>query len=69
MKRCANCKTQFTGVICPRCGDAFVSVSTDSLDSMVEAASVPNLAAMFRAAKAMGAIGAVSVYAGQDQGA
>jgi len=43
-----------------------VSEPDDSLDQMVEAASYPNLAALFRRAKETGAIGAVSVYGTAD---
>lgn len=39
-----------------------VSVADDSLDSMVEAASVPNLAALFQQAKDAGHIKAVQEY-------
>jgi hypothetical protein len=39
-----------------------VSVPDDSLDSLVEAASVPDLAAMFQSAKDAGHIKAVQEY-------
>lgn len=41
-----------------------VSVADDSLDQMVEAASVPNLASLFRKAKKAGHIGPVTTYGG-----
>jgi hypothetical protein len=69
MKRCSNCHEQYTGVRCPRCGEGNVSEETDSLDSLVQAASVPNLAALFKRAKETGAIGAVSVYGSANGGA
>lgn len=47
-------------------GTEEVSEDTDSLDQMVQAASVPNLAALFKRAKETGAIGAVSVYGTAD---
>lgn len=44
-----------------------VSVADDSLDQLIEAASVPSLASLFRKAKAQGAIGPLSNY-GEGQG-
>lgn len=46
-----------------------VSEDVDSLDQMVQAASVPNLADLFRKAKQTGAIGPVTVYGGAEGGA
>lgn len=39
-----------------------VSVDTDSLDDMIQAASVPSLASLFRRAKDRGLLGPVTVY-------
>lgn len=39
-----------------------VSVADDSLDQLIEAASVPSLASLFRQAKQQGAIGPLSNY-------
>lgn len=39
-----------------------VSVETDSLDDMIQAASVPSLASLFRRAKDRGLLGPVTVY-------
>lgn len=51
--------------VCPVCGhDHTVSVDEDTLDQLVAAASVPNLATLFRKAKDSGAIGAFEGYAG-----
>ncbi len=41
---------------------AEVSASAETIDQMVEAASVPNLATLFKRAKDRGVIGSVSVY-------
>lgn len=46
-----------------------VSEVTDSLDALVQAASVPNLADLFRKAKASGAIGPVTSYGSAAGGA
>ena len=46
-----------------------MSVADDSLDQMVQAASIPSLADLFRKAKASGAIAPVSSYGGQGAGA
>ena len=39
-----------------------VSVADDTLDQLIQQASVPNLATLFRRAKEAGVIGPVSVY-------
>jgi hypothetical protein len=55
MKPChRGCGVPHPGGKCPR----DVSAVDDSLDSMVQAASVPNLASLFRKAKETGAIDA-----------
>jgi hydroxyethylthiazole kinase-like sugar kinase family protein len=59
--QCPDCKGRVVGTNCSACG-AVVSVADDTLDSMVQAGSVPNLAALFAKAKKSGALGAVSVY-------
>lgn len=46
---------------CETCAPA-MSEAADSLDTLVQAASVPNLADLFRKAKQTGVIGPVSVY-------
>lgn len=53
---------QFTEDICPKCNPGGMSVADDSLDQMVQAASVPNLSTLFQKAKDAGMIGGVSVY-------
>jgi|JI10StandDraft_1071094.scaffolds.fasta_scaffold03219_10 hypothetical protein len=39
-----------------------VSVDTDSLDTMIQEASTPSLASLFRLAKNRGLLGPVTVY-------
>lgn len=60
---CTHCNTvnPEDSTNCSSCG-APLSEATDSLDSLVQAASVPNLASLFRKAKETGVIGSVSVY-------
>lgn len=48
--------------VCPHCGEGVVSVADDSLDQLVQNASVPDLAVLFKRAKDAGVIGAVSNY-------
>lgn len=61
MKQCPQCGW-LGNVHSPTCTRAIVSVADDSLDPMIEAASVPNLATLFRRAKDKGVIGSVSNY-------
>jgi len=63
---CGHCGQQYAGEFCLHNGEGKVSVADDSLDQMVQAASIPNLASLFRRAKETGAIGAVSVYGTAD---
>ena len=58
--KCPTCTRPLQGDLCSVCGP--VSEVGDSLDSMVEQASVPNLATLFKRAKDAGVIGPVSVY-------
>lgn len=50
--------------VCPKCGHHNVSVADDSLDQLVQAASAPNLATLFRRAKESGAIESFETYTG-----
>jgi len=56
---CRTCRRIYGGP-CPTHG--IVSVVDDRLDLAIEAASAPNLASLFRAAKASGAITAGKEY-------
>lgn len=61
MNRCPDCKQpKGNADKCPHCGA--LSVPDDSLDSMVEQASVPNLAALLKQGKKQGLIQAVHEY-------
>lgn len=70
MKTCTTCGLTHHHDQCPRCHPP-VSVGDDSLDAMVQAASTPNLASLFRRAKDAGVItGTLSNYGeGAPQGA
>ncbi len=60
--KCPNCsETSTNDTVCSECNTP-MSVVTDSLDSLVEQASVPNLAALFQAAKDQGLIQAQQEY-------
>lgn len=60
---CPDCKQPTDGAqTCPDCG-ASLSVTGDRLDALIQAASVPNLAALFRAGKKRGHISSVDHYA------
>jgi uncharacterized membrane protein YvbJ len=60
--KCPNCGGISTDdKVCTECGTS-MSVVTDSLDELVEKASVPNLAALFGAAKKQGLIQAQQEY-------
>lgn len=59
---CPACNQPTGGAqTCPKCGDS-LSVTGDRLDSLIQAASVPNLAALFRAGKERGHISSVDHY-------
>ena len=59
---CPNCNKQSTDIeTCSACGTP-MSVASDSLDQLVQQASVPNLAALFQTAKDQGLIVAQVAY-------
>lgn len=62
MKRCAKCGGNYTEVHCPRCVSPTKTEPSSNLDQLIQDASVPSLATLFRKAKEAGAIGPVSVY-------
>lgn len=60
--KCPNCGEQSTDkVTCSECRTP-MSVASDSLDQLVQQASVPNLAALFQTAKDRGLIQAQVAY-------
>jgi hypothetical protein len=55
--RCSRCKDEDDLFVCTSCGRNEVSVldaTVDPMDSMVQAASIPNLATLFKRAKDAG---------------
>lgn len=62
MQECPNCKHMTDEDVCPECGHQIVSVADDTMDSLVEAASIPNLAALFRQGKKRGLITPMKDY-------
>jgi hypothetical protein len=62
VRPCRRCGGTVKDEVCTNCGEGIVSVADDSLDLLVQAASVPDLAVLFKRAKDAGVIGAVSNY-------
>jgi len=60
--KCPNCEHETDDAVCPECGTTIVSVVDDTMDSLVESASVPNLAALFKQGKKRGLIKAQQDY-------
>lgn len=52
--RCPNCDIDTDDKVCPECGTTVLSDPDDILEGMIERASVPNLAALFKAGKDKG---------------
>lgn len=65
MNTCPNCHEEVDGIeeACPACGHV-LSVSDDTMETLVQAASIPNLATLFQRGKDSGLIKAAS--AGYD---
>jgi hypothetical protein len=51
-------------MVCPACGHRILSVVDDRLDQMVQQASIPNLATLFKRAKDAGIIAPGKEYGG-----
>lgn len=60
--KCPNCDHETDESVCENCGTTIVSVVDETIDSLVEAASIPNLASLFRAGKKRGLIKATQEY-------
>lgn len=54
--KCPNCEHESDDDVCPECGTTIMSDPADSLDTLVAQASIPNLAALFKAGKQAGLI-------------
>ncbi len=60
---CPGCNQMYpANSACPNCGSDTVSATEARMDSMIQGASVPDLASLMRKAKDQGVIGPVSVY-------
>lgn len=62
MNECPNCKHESNEDVCPECGHQIVSVVDDTMDQLIEAASIPNLASLFRQGKKRGLITPMKDY-------
>jgi len=60
--KCPNCDHVTDEQVCENCGTQIVSVADDTMDAMVQAASIPNLASLFKAGKKRGLIKPTSAY-------
>lgn len=61
MKDCPNCKLETNEDVCPECGHVLSEVD-DTMDQMIAAASIPNLASLFKQGKKRGLIQPVHDY-------
>jgi predicted amidophosphoribosyltransferase len=62
VKYCKACRKFYGEDTCPRCGTPEESEAADNMDELVQAASVPSLASLFKKAKKAGVIDAVQNY-------
>lgn len=61
VKHCGGCGSGYRGAECPHC-PSHLSGGSGSMDAMIQQASVPNLAALFKAGKKAGVIKSVPDY-------
>lgn len=54
--KCPNCEFETDDHVCPECGTTIVSDVDDKIDALVEGASIPNLASLFKQGKKRGLI-------------
>lgn len=60
--KCPNCEFETDEPVCEECGTTIVSDPDDTMDALVEQASIPNLATLFKAGKKRGLIRPTSMY-------
>jgi hypothetical protein len=67
VNECPNCKHENEAgeEVCSECGHQIVSGVDDTMDQLIEAASIPNLASLFRQGKKRGLITAVDIGSGK----
>lgn len=63
---CPNCKNETDDSVCEACGTVLVSDPDAMMEALVEAASIPSLATLYREGKKRGLIEAAQDY--QHQG-
>ena len=62
MITCPKCEFATEEDTCPACGCPIPSEPTDMMDTLVQRASIPNLASLFRAGKKAGLIQPAKEY-------
>lgn len=60
--KCPNCDHETDEKVCENCGTTIVSDVDETMDAMVQQASIPNLASLFKAGKKAGLIKPVAEY-------
>ena len=60
--KCPNCDHETDESVCENCGTVIVSEVDATMDALVEQASIPNLASLFKAGKKRGLIKPTSMY-------
>jgi hypothetical protein len=63
--KCPNCDHETDEPVCENCGTTIVSEVDETMDALVQQASIPNLASLFRQGKQRGLIKPVTEYGGQ----
>lgn len=62
MNTCSKCQITTNEAKCPRCKEVILSVPEDTMDRMIQDASVPNLASMFKRGQKAGYIQPIQTY-------
>jgi hypothetical protein len=60
--KCPNCEEESDDKVCPNCGTTIVSDPDDTIDTLVQQASIPSLATLFRQGKQAGLIKPAQEY-------
>lgn len=62
--KCPNCDEASDQDVCEYCGTQILSEAEDTMDQLVQAASIPNLAALFQQGKDRGLLKPAQDYGG-----
>ncbi len=54
--RCPNCDIETDQSVCPECGTTVLSDPDETMDALIEKASIPNLGALIKKGKEKGLI-------------